>query len=66
MLVLSRRQGESLIVGDDIHLVVLGISGNQVRFGIKAPGSVKIWREEVYQRVKALEAQNGNATDPMN
>lgn len=56
MLVLSRRLGETLIIGDDIKITVLGISGNQVRLGIAAPKEVTVHREEVYLRIKE-EAQ---------
>lgn len=52
MLVLSRRLGETLIIGDDIKITVLGISGNQVRLGIAAPKNVSVHREEVYRRIQ--------------
>lgn len=52
MLVLSRRLGETLIIGDDVKVTVLGISGNQVRLGIAAPKEVSVHREEVYNRIK--------------
>jgi carbon storage regulator len=51
MLVLSRKVGEKLVVGDDISFVVLGICGNQVRIGIEAPRHVSIHREEVYKKL---------------
>ena len=51
MLVLSRRADESLFIGDDIKISVLDIRGGQVRLGIIAPESVKVHREEVYQRI---------------
>jgi len=51
MLVLSRRLGETLIIGDNIKVTVLGISGNQVRLGIAAPETVSVHREEVYHRI---------------
>ena len=57
MLVLSRRLGETLIIGDDIKITVLGISGNQVRLGIAAPKEVTVHREEVYRRIQ--EEQGG-------
>jgi carbon storage regulator len=52
MLVLSRRLDETLIIGDDIKITVLGISGNQIRLGIAAPREVSVHREEVYLRIK--------------
>jgi carbon storage regulator len=51
MLVLSRRADESLFIGDDIKITVLDIRGGQVRIGITAPDSIKVHREEVYQRI---------------
>lgn len=58
MLVLSRRLSETLVIGDDIKITVLGIKGNQVRLGIAAPESVSVHREEVYQRIKNEEAHD--------
>lgn len=52
MLVLSRRLGETLIIGDDVKISVLGISGNQVRIGIEAPREVSVHREEIYNRIQ--------------
>lgn len=51
MLILTRRVGETLVIGDAIEVTVLGVKGNQVRLGIKAPKDVTIHREEVYQRI---------------
>ena len=51
MLVLSRRADESLFIGDDIKITVLDIRGGQVRIGITAPDSIKVHREEIYQRI---------------
>lgn len=58
MLVLSRRLGETLIIGDDIKITVLGISGNQVRLGIAAPKEVTVHREEVYRRIQEEQAED--------
>ena len=52
MLVLTRRIQETLIIGDDIKITVLGVKGNQVRFGIDAPKEVSVHREEVYNRIQ--------------
>jgi carbon storage regulator len=52
MLILTRRIGEVLRVGDDVSITVLGIKGNQVRIGIDAPKDVSVHREEIYQRIK--------------
>lgn len=58
MLILSRRVGETIIVGDDVNLTILGINGNQVRVGINAPKSISVHREEVYRRIKDAEQSN--------
>lgn len=58
MLVLSRRIEETLVIGDDIEITVLGISGNQVRIGIKAPRHISVHREEIYQRIQNELQQN--------
>ena len=52
MLILTRRISESIIIGDDVKLTVLGVKGNQVRIGIDAPKDVSVHREEIYNRIK--------------
>jgi len=52
MLVLTRRVNETLIVGDDVMVTVLSVSGNQVRIGINAPRHVSVHREEIYEKIK--------------
>lgn len=53
MLILTRRISESVIIGDDVKITVLGVKGNQVRLGIDAPKDVSVHREEIYQRIQA-------------
>lgn len=52
MLILSRRIGESLTIGEDVTLTVLGVKGNQIRIGIKAPRGVAVHREEVLEKIQ--------------
>jgi carbon storage regulator len=52
MLILTRKDNESLFIGDEIEITVLGVKGNQVRIGINAPKDIDVHREEVYRRIK--------------
>lgn len=61
MLILTRRVGETLMVGDDVTVTVLGVKGNQVRIGVNAPKDVSVHREEIYLRIQQ-EAEPNEAS----
>jgi len=63
MLILTRRVGEAIMIGNDVVVVVLGVKGNQVRLGTVAPENVAVHREEIYERIKRQE-QSGSEPAP--
>ncbi|KXJ45690.1 MAG: carbon storage regulator CsrA [Cycloclasticus sp.] len=60
MLILTRKVGESLVIGDDVSIIVLGVKGNQVRIGVDAPKSVTVHREEIYNKIQDEKGTDGN------
>ena len=61
MLILTRRVGETLMIGDDVTVTVLGVKGNQVRIGVNAPRDVAVHREEIYERIRHEKTQAGES-----
>lgn len=62
MLILTRRVGEILMIGDDVSVMVMGVNGNQVRLGINAPKEVAVHREEIYDKIRREEVDGNTAT----
>jgi carbon storage regulator len=64
MLILTRRPGEAIRIGDDVEICIVAVNGNQIRLGIKAPRSVPVHREEIYARINAPSAAPEPAAAP--
>ena len=63
MLILTRRVGETVMIGDEVTVTVLRVKGNQVRLGVNAPKSVSVQREEIFHRIKREGAEHGDHAD---
>jgi carbon storage regulator len=63
MLILTRRVGETVMIGDDVTITVLGVKGNQVRVGFNAPKHVSVHREEIYERIKREQQGESNVVE---
>ncbi len=65
MLILTRRVGEAVVIGEEVTVTVLGVKGNQVRIGVNAPKSVTVHRDEIYERIKNERDAERTAADPL-
>lgn len=63
MLALSRKQGESIMIGNDIEITVLEVKGDQIKLGISAPKSVPVYRKEIYAQIEAANKETVNSLD---
>ncbi len=64
MLILTRRVGETLMIGNDISVTVLGVKGNQVRIGVDAPKEVAVHREEIFERINSEQSDSPDSPAP--
>jgi len=64
MLILTRRVGETLMIGDEVTVTVLGVKGNQVRIGVNAPKDIAVHREEIYERIKREQDNTASINTP--
>ena len=64
MLILTRRVGETLMIGDEVTVTVLGVKGNQVRIGVNAPKDIAVHREEIYERIKREQDGSAQVIEP--
>jgi len=65
MLILTRRVGETVMIGNEVTVTVLGVKGNQVRIGVNAPKDVPVHREEIFERIKREHEQDSRAEAPV-
>ncbi len=65
MLILTRRVGETVMIGNEVTVTVLGVKGNQVRIGVNAPKDVAVHREEIYERIRREEDHDGGSPGPV-
>ena len=64
MLILTRRVGETVVIGDEVQVTVLGVKGNQVRLGVNAPCDVSVHRQEIYDRIRNEHGDGGPTASP--